>query len=73
MEDFISFIYNLDSRQAPVSVPNPIDIFLFGSPGLKHVLNVFIKASAERVTNATEMCLRAYCWFYATEMSLRAY
>ena len=72
MEDSISFICNLDSRLAPVSVP--IGLYFFSLPQ-----NVTVIHDTEMCLRAyccfygTEMCLRAYCSFYGTEMCLRAY
>ena len=75
MEDSISFIYNLDSRQAPDSVPIDSLFFLFGSPVTETCRSVRSSKPPQNVTVTydTEMSLHAYCCFHCTELCLRAY
>ena len=74
-ESSISLIYNLDSRQAPISVPIDFLFFLFGSRVTETCRS---KRSSKPLQNVnfiynTEMCQSAYCCIYGTEMCLSAY
>ena len=87
-ESSISLIYNLDSRQAPISAPIDFLFFLFGScvtetcrskrsskppQNVNFIYNTEMCLSAYCCIYATEMCLSAYCCIYSTEMCLSAY